>query len=190
MTEKLSSTIITTTSTTTTFTSTGFNSLKPSSNIVGSLAITGNQKKLQKSNKRRVVPVPVAPPRLPQSASSSTVVTPTGTNKQFMSTSSFDASQQNMLPSEACNNTSATTYSIIDEDQSVDLEQSQLGETKRNRLQQMSKLFSLQSDNKSAIGFDISSISGGITVNDFQDSGGKTDLQIFHLLDSIACDSM
>lgn len=164
--------------------STAFSSVKPSS-VIGSHATTGHQKKLQK-NKRRIVPVPVAPPRLPQSANSSTAVTPTSSSNGrplgFMAgaTSSLDDSQQDILPSEASDTTAPTSTldDIVDDGKTIDLEQSQLGETRRNRRQQMSKLFSLQSENDHSIGFshDVPSMVAGRAA--LEDSGGKTDLFI------------
>ena len=167
-----------------------FNSLKPSL-LVGSMAPAGHQKKLQRNNKRRVMPVPVAPPRLPSSANNSTVVTPTtsGAGHLFMATSSFDDSQQDRLTSEASDATTAATTnlddSIGDAKSALDLEQSQLGETRRNRRQPISKLFSLQSENDSGFFHDISSmVSGGVAA--LEDAFGKRPtLHIYRSIDYV-----
>lgn len=154
--------------------------------MVGSgLATAGHAKKLAAKNRGRVVPMPVAPPRLPSSANNSTAVTPTtaSAGKLFLTTSSFDdSSQQDRLTSEASDATTAggTSTGNLDDcsfedakSLGLDLEQSQLGETRRNR-RQISKLFSLQSETDSGIGFlhDISSIvSGGVAA--LEDAFGK-----------------
>ncbi|KAJ6224769.1 hypothetical protein RDWZM_003314 [Blomia tropicalis] len=122
-------------------TSNTFNSLKPLSlsPLDGS-----NSKRLQPKGKRRVAPVPVAPPRLPSSATNSAAVTPTGScgnGRLFMPAGSFDDSQHDKVGSEASD---SMVGSLQDDGKTIDLEQSQLGETRRYRMNQMSKLFSLQ----------------------------------------------
>ena len=130
-----------------------FNSLKAS--------ITGNaaQKQLLK-NKRRVVPV--APPRLPSSANSSTAVTPNASNagKMFLTSggvcnSSFDDSQQDRLTISDTSDINNLTDSAISNQ--FDTSLMTLGEYRNNSRQRppMSKLYSLQIDSE------FSSNSGG-----------------------------
>lgn len=129
-----------------------FNSLKPS---IGGLS----QKKSQK--KRHIMPVPVAPPRLPSSANSSNAVTPTssGVGKSFTSFSSYDESQHEKLLSNLNNDVKNKNNfenfldNITDECKMMDS-----GELRRNRWHQFSKLFSFPADNESGISVDENSL--------------------------------
>lgn len=124
-----------------------FNSLKPS---IGGLS----QKKSQK--KRQILPVPVAPPRLPSSANSSNAVTPTssGVGKSFTSFSSYDESQHEKLLSNINNDVKNNNFdNLLDECKMMDS-----GELRRNRWHQFSKLFSFPADNESGISVDENSL--------------------------------
>ncbi len=153
---------------------------------------------LSKQSRGRVVPVPVAPPRLPpSSATNSTAVTPTTTTAKspFTTGSSFEDSQADDLLS--------SSNSAV---KSVDLEQSQLqlqgsgggggGECGNRRTAsaagrrgQLSKLFSLQSSDCSEADHTGSSflpdlslsslVSGGIAaLEDAFAGGGKNQVQL------------
>lgn len=167
--------------------STSKNNIKPSPATIGtSGANKSKTSALQKNGGKRgrVVPMPVAPPRLPSSATNSTAVTPTASfGLRFMTGgSSFDDShfQDNFEVSAGNNNNNHTSGDDGKCSSALDLEQSQLlGETRTrssSNRRQISKLFSLQSDSvpDSGGGFlpDISSlVSGGIAA--LEDAFGK-----------------